>query len=81
MIEKLMVAGIRATLNENLKDYMDQSDITTYQNYLVKINEWEECRSKGRSIYQQHVGTTKSEYRDRKEYDPKRKLTCFHVES
>ena len=60
---------------------MNHSDITTLQKYLIKINEWEECRSKGtskgRSIYQ-HVGGTRSEYREKKDFDAKQKLTCFH---
>ena len=56
VLEKLMVACVRSTLNKDLKNYIDQTDVSTLQKYPIKINEWKECRSEGKSINSHIVG-------------------------
>ena len=48
----------------------------TLQRYLIKINEWVECMSEGRLIYQ-HIARQRSEQKEGKYFSVKRKITCY----
>ena len=77
IIEKLTVACVRSTLNKVLKQYIDAMEITTLQRYIIKINEWVDCRAEGKPIYQ-HKLRQKQELRDTKDGSFKKKVTCYH---
>ena len=47
VLEKFTVAFFRSTLNQDLKDYLDLTETSTIQRYLVKTEEWVQCRSMG----------------------------------
>ena len=47
VLEKFTVAFLRSTLNQELKDYLDLTKTSTIQRYLVKIEEWVQCKSMG----------------------------------
>ena len=72
-----MVACVRSTLNKQLKQYNDPMEITTLQRYIIKINEWVDCRAEGKPIYQ-HEQREGLGMRDARESGFKKKVTCFH---
>ena len=74
-IEKATVATIRSMLNKDLKTYIDPMEITTLQRYLIKIDEWVQCRAEGKPVYQQEA---KQNLEVSRELFQKKKVTCYH---
>ena len=78
IIEKFTFACLRSTLSQDLKDYLDFTETSTLQRYLVKIEEWEMCRAEGRQIYRQDSQNRSTLKSSSTVLGFQKRVTCFH---
>ena len=76
-IEKVTIATMRSMLNKELRQYLDPMDITTLQRYLIKINQWVQCRAEEKPIYQLEV-SQRGDQKDSREHSLRKKVTWYH---
>ena len=76
MIEKFSVALLRSKLSQELKNYLDLTEMSTMPRYLIKIVEWERC-STGNNIIFKQKGRP-NQYRQAPQNSFKKSVTCFH---
>ena len=73
-IGKFTVAVMRSMFNKELKQYLNLTEMTTLQCYLIKCVQ---CRAEGKPVYQQEA-KLRPENRDSRENTQRKKVTCYH---
>ena len=78
VIDKFTVALLRSKLNQDLKNYLDLTETTTMDRYIMKIEEWAKCRVDNKPLFKQD-NLMKAGYKiSQPSTGFKKQVTCFH---